>query len=133
MKRKNALKNNNKQYLDLRNTNLPGGSSAMPCTRVCVCVCVCVCGTFLSEFWRLFIACKLWDLDQVVCFSLYVCLICMPYMYALYVCLICMPYMYALYVCLIYTKVVLDASAAEEDTCKELPCALWSRDVWLDF
>ena len=24
----------------------------------------------------------------------YVCLICMPYMYALYVCLICMPYMY---------------------------------------
>jgi len=33
--------------------------------------------------------------------ALYVCLICMPYMYALYVCLICMPYMYALSVCLI--------------------------------
>ena len=44
-------------------------------------------------------------------YDLYVCLICMPYMYchdrcsmyvpymyALYVCLICMPYMYALYV-----------------------------------
>ena len=45
---------------------------------------------------------------------LYVCLICMPYVYAIvlhellgplpyiyamYVCLICMPYMYALYVC----------------------------------
>ena len=35
--------------------------------------------------------------------ALYVCLICMPYMYALYVCLICMPYMYALHVCLIRT------------------------------
>ena len=34
-------------------------------------------------------------------YALYVCLICMPYMYDLYVCLICMPYMYALYVCLI--------------------------------
>ena len=38
-------------------------------------------------------------------YALYVCLICMPYMYALYsmpytVSLICMPYMYALYVCL---------------------------------
>ena len=32
---------------------------------------------------------------------LVVCLICMPYMYALHVRRICMPYMYALYVCLI--------------------------------
>ena len=40
--------------------------------------------------------------------ALYVCLICMPYVYALYVrlicsliCMPCMPYMYVLYVCLI--------------------------------
>ena len=35
-------------------------------------------------------------------YALYVCLICMPYMYILYVCLMCMrmSYMYALYVCL---------------------------------
>jgi hypothetical protein len=43
-------------------------------------------------------------------YALYVCLICVPYMYAShvwlicmpYICLTCMPYMYALHVCLTY-------------------------------
>ena len=73
--------------------------------------------------------------------ALYVCLICVPYMYALYVCrigyvsLICVPYMYALYVCLICMSSVEANSSlasgvqhAERAYLKDLVCNLMHRE-----